>query len=265
MRFFTTGLVCAALLPAAIVPTAANAQAAAPGCAAPGALTRLDGVIARTAARLSEGRTLRVVALGSSSTAGAGASSPANAYPSRLGAELRERFPDMEIVVLNRGVDGEDAREMLARLEKSVIAEKPDLVLWQVGTNAIVNNAGLTEEASLVRRGLARIKASGADVILVDPQYAPRVISKPKAAAIVRMLQAVAQDANTGVFHRFAIMSHWRLVERVPFKRFTSEDGLHMNDWSYDCLAKLLAAAIVAGSSQPAPTATPRMVHQARS
>jgi acyl-CoA thioesterase-1 len=263
--FFKTGLVCAALVPALIVPTSAKAETAVPACAAPSALTRLDGAIVRTAARLSEGRTLKIVAFGSSSTAGAGASSPANSYPSRLEAELRTRYPDMEITVLNRGVSGEDAREMLARLEKSVVAEKPDLVLWQVGTNAIVDEAGLSDEASLVRRGLARLKASGADVILVDPQYAPKVIGKPKAGAMVRALQAVALDANIGVFHRFATMSHWRQVEHVPFERFTSRDGLHMNDWSYGCIAKLLAMAIVAGTTQPVPTATRRMVHQARS
>jgi lysophospholipase L1-like esterase len=264
-RFFAAGAVLTALM----ASTPAKAETAVPSCAAPDALMRLDGTISRTAARLSEGRTLRIVALGSSSTAGAGASSPANSYPSRLEAELRERFPDMEIVVLNRGVGGEDAREMLARLEKSVIAEKPDLVLWQVGTNAIVDEEGLSEEASLVRKGFARLKASGADVILVDPQYAPKVIGKPKATAMIRMLQTVAQNANVGVFQRFAIMSHWQRVEHVPFEHFTSKDGLHMNDWSYGCIAKLLAATIVAGASEPTRTATAtatrRLARHARS
>jgi hypothetical protein len=31
----------------------------------------------------------------------------------------------------------------------------------------------------MIHEGLARIKATGAEVVLIDPQYAPRVIAKP--------------------------------------------------------------------------------------
>jgi acyl-CoA thioesterase I len=246
-----TAMAVAALLP--VLTGSASAQTAAASCGAPSILTRLDGSIARTAARLAEGRSLKIVALGSSSTFGVGASSSAHSYPSRLEAELREQFPDMEIVVLNRGVGGEDAREELARLDKSVVAEHPDLVLWQVGTNAIVDAEGMAREEALVRKGFARLKASGADVILMDPQYSPKVIGMPKAAAMIRMLQRVAASSQVGVFRRYEIMSHWQKVEHVPFERFTVKDGLHMNDWGYDCIAKLLAASIVVAAGQPAP------------
>jgi hypothetical protein len=37
----------------------------------------------------------------------------------------------------------------------------------------------------------------------------------------------------------------------MPFEAFLSPDGLHMNDWSYNCFAKGLADAI-------ADAATPR-------
>src|ERR1700676_2090856 len=100
----------------------ARAQREAPSCVAPSALIRLDQAITHTAARLADGRSLRIVALGSSSTAGIGASKPSNSYPSRVEAELRARYPEMDIVVLNRGIGGEDARDMLARLDKDVIA-----------------------------------------------------------------------------------------------------------------------------------------------
>jgi acyl-CoA thioesterase I len=254
--FRRVGFFTAMLVTALTAPTAAEAETAAPSCSAPSALMRLDRAIAHTAARLSEGRTLKIVALGSSSTFGVGASSPANSYPSRLEADLREQFPDMDITVVNRGIGGEDAKEMLARLDKSVLAEHPDLVLWQVGTNAIVDDEGLSQEAALVRKGFARLKAAGVDVVLMDPQYSPKVIGAPKAAAMVRMLEREAQAANVPVFHRFAIMSHWRQVENMPFDRFTVKDGLHMNDWSYGCIAKLLATAIVATAGQPTQVAT---------
>jgi hypothetical protein len=39
-------------------------------------------------------------------------------------------------------------------------------------------------------------------------------------------------------------MRHWREGDGMSFDAFTSPDGLHMNDWSYGCGAKLLCPAI---------------------
>ena len=38
----------------------------------------------------------------------------------------------------------------------------------------------------------------------------------------------------------------------MPFEVFLSSDGLHMNDWSYNCFAKALADA-VADAAMPRP------------
>ena len=68
---------------------------------------------------------------------------------------------------------------------------------------------------------------------------------------MVRMLDAVGRDAHVAVLHRFAIMSHWRQMQHIPFEHFTSRDGLHVNDGSYDCVSKLLAASIVEQANLP--------------
>ena len=69
---------------------------------------------------LREGGELKIVALGSSSTAGAGASSPQNSYPSQLETILQQYLPRHRITVLNRGVNGDMTRDMLTRLQKDV-------------------------------------------------------------------------------------------------------------------------------------------------
>ena len=56
-------------------------------------------------------------------------------------------------------------------------------------------------------------------------------------------------------FQRFAVMRYWRLTESIPFETFLSPDELHMNDWSYGCVAKLLAAAISEAAMRPSVTA----------
>jgi hypothetical protein len=95
-------------------PSPPRAEPAQPArWVAPADLTRLPYALARMAGRLASGQSLTIAAIGSSSTAGAGASTPAASYPSRLAVELRGRFPGRAITVLNRGVNGEVARDML--------------------------------------------------------------------------------------------------------------------------------------------------------
>jgi acyl-CoA thioesterase I len=89
-------------------------------------------------AELEAGEPLTIVALGSSSTEGAGASSPQASYPTQLEARLRGKLPGVELRVINAGKSGETSQEMLARLESDVLAHDPDLVIWQAGGNEVL-------------------------------------------------------------------------------------------------------------------------------
>jgi acyl-CoA thioesterase I len=238
---------------AAAVP-AATAQRP-PACVIMADEARFDFPLPHTAQRLASGEPIKIVALGSSSTYGAGASTPAAAYPSRLAEELATHFPGHEFTVLNRGVNGEDITDMLARLETAVIAERPDLVLWQVGTNSVLRDIALAPHVAELHDGLARLRASGADVVLIDPQYAPRVIAKPTCDGMVSLIAATAKAEHVGVFHRFELMRHWYQAEHLPFETFVSADGLHMNDWSYACVARALGMAIAEAATRPTATA----------
>ena len=233
---------CASSLALGLVPMPAAAQT--PACTAPANASRLDHPLRRVAQRIAAKQPITIVAIGSSSTAGAGASSSSASYPSRLEVELRERFPHLTLKVLNRGVGGEEAADMLARFDKSVLAEQPDLVVWQLGTNTVIRHHRIRPMAPLLTDGVERIKDSGADIVLMDPQFAPKVIVEPNAGRMVDLIEAAAKAENISVFHRFEVMRHWREVRELPFETFLSPDGLHMNDWGYACVAKLLAAAI---------------------
>ena len=66
----------------------------------------------------------------------------------------------------------------------------------------------------------------------------------------------------SGVFHRFALMRRWHETQQMPFETFLSPDGLHMNDWSYACVAKVLGVAIAEAATRPTATAVgPRAPH----
>lgn len=225
------------------------ARSAAPATAAAACIVnseqaRLDQPLPQVAVRLAAGRPIRIVAIGSSSTFGAGASSRSNSYPNRLEVELGRHFPGHPITVLNRGANGEEAPEMLARFNSDVIDERPHLVLWQVGTNALLRDRPLEQRATVLRDGLARLKAIRKDVVLIDPQFAPKVIAKANVEGTVAQIADTATDESVGVFRRFAMMKRWHEVDGMPFDAFVSPDGLHLNDWGYGCWAKWLGVAI---------------------
>jgi acyl-CoA thioesterase I len=227
----------------------------APVCSAPRELTRFVHPLVNMARRLASGAPLVIVAVGSSSTYGAGATSPAANYPSRLAVELKKRFPGHDITVLNRGVNGEETAQMLARFATGVLAEHPDLVLWQVGTNSVMRDHSLSMHAVLLREGIAELKNAGADVVLMDMQYVPKVLAKSETQGMEDQLAIAAKQENVDRFERFAIMRNWYEVQHIPFDVFTAPDQLHMNDWGYGCVAKLLADAIAEAATRPVASA----------
>jgi acyl-CoA thioesterase-1 len=234
----------------------ARAETPALTCDTPPDLIRLSNPLSHLGQKLAAGDPITIVAIGSSSTAGAGASSPANNYPSRLAIELKQHFPSASITVLNRGGGGEEVADMLKRFDQAVVAAKPNLVLWQLGTNSVIRDHKLADHGAAIRDGLGRIRAAGADVVLIDPQFAPKVIVKPDAEQMVNLIAATAKMEDVDLFRRFAVMKRWYNEDHMKFESFVSPDGLHMNDWSYGCFAHGLALAIADAAERPTMSAT---------
>ena len=244
----------AAALAVAVLCAPAGAQEAIQ-CSAPVEAKSLERTPVAFRERIAQGKPLKIVAIGSSSTSGAGASSAAATYPGQLEAELKKQLPGLPITVLNKGIGGEEAAQMVARFDADVIDENPDLVLWQVGSNSVLRDHPTPGE--VIRQGVERLKASGTEVVLINPQYAPKILAKADVGHAVDVIMATARDEEVGLFDRFAVMRYWRESERIPFEHFLSSDLLHMNDWSYACTAKLLAAAILDGVKPPTAMAGP--------
>ena len=103
------------------------------------------------------------------------------------------------------------------------------------------------------------MKASGADVVLIDPQFAPKVLAKKDAGTMVDLLATTAKTQHVDLFPPLrgdAALAAGRA--RIPFEAFISPDELHMNDWSYGCLAKLLGGAIAEAATRSTLTAHAR-------
>ena len=207
---------------------------AMPALAAPCPLAGLAlPAIPGLAAAVQRG-TVTIVALGSSSTFGAGASESGRAYPALLEARLRAAWPGVAVRVVNAGRSGETSAEMVARIGRDVLPERPDLVIWQAGGNEALRGREPAEFAAVMRVGLEMLSA--VPVVLMDNQRAPRL------AARGALFDAVLGRLGLPVFRRSEAMAAWG----ADGAALVHGDGLHLNDRGYECLAGELAQALAA-------------------
>jgi acyl-CoA thioesterase-1 len=195
-------------------------------------------------------RRTRIVAIGSSSTAGEGDLVP---FPARLELLLRKKYRDSMIDVLNRGLSGQEAPSELSRFESDVIGEAPALVIWQVGTNAVYRKESfdLGQVAESISTGLDWLAGLPMDVVLMDLQYTTAVIKPEKrvfADQMEKLIAEAAQKAGVNLFRRFALMESWVLQDGIDIEHLIRDgDGekLHMSEWATACVTRALCDAIL--------------------
>lgn len=231
---------CAAAL--MLAPPALAGEPAS--CDTPPALSDLGQPLPRVAARLAARQPVTVVALGSSSTSGAGASSPERTYPRQLARLWPSLVGGGPVTIHNRGIGGQDVDEMVRRLRSDVIDLKPDLVLWQLGTNAVLRSDGVGHLQALIGRHVTMLRDTGTDVVLIDLQYAPKVLADPDHGRMQSILATVAGETGSGLFGRFAAMKFWFEDGQTRRGDILAPDGLHLNDRGYLCWAEALARGI---------------------
>jgi lysophospholipase L1-like esterase len=185
-------------------------------------------------------RKLEILAIGSSSTEGVGASSPANTYPARLEAEL-SRSDRIAADVKNAGVGGELAVKTLQRLKNALKTRWAELVIWQVGTNDAITGVDEALFRATVENGVAAARAAGVPLLLMDPQFMPKYANETRYERFVAIVDKVGARHHVPVLSRFAMMKE-RGTKGAP--ALLSGDGLHMNDLGYKCVAHAIAEAI---------------------
>jgi acyl-CoA thioesterase-1 len=199
-------------------------------------------------AAVGHGR-LVVLAMGSSSIEGVGASQADLGFVPLLQAGLERRLPSVDVTVVNRGIGGETALETRRRFGQEIAATQPDLVIWQLGTNDILRDRPMDDIFEDFRMGEKVLDAAEVDVLLIDPQRLPEGTSNPsfqgRNPALREMARLIDLEANRvgyAVLHRFAAMAEWGGLPRGG----VGPDDLHLNDAGYACWAENTAEGLAA-------------------
>jgi lysophospholipase L1-like esterase len=191
---------------------------------------------------------IKVLAIGSSSTVGVGATSPSATYVARLETSLEGSLKGLGIDVVGRGLSGEVAQGAADRMRREVEETKPDLVVWQVGTNDALRHVSIDKFKSCLKTTLTWLADSKVDVVLVDPQYGEVLTKDRHYEQVVAAVAEVAREQRVLLVDRFEAMRELQRERGDPF--YLTADNLHLNDRGHRCMGEQLARAIVGGLLQ---------------
>jgi acyl-CoA thioesterase-1 len=228
------------------VASPAVADSAAEFCLSANEAISIGVSLPRAAVRLRAGG-LRIVAVGSSSTTGLWVLSLDSTYPQVMRRELAALRPGAQVEVINSGRIGDTVSGSMARFQNDVLAYHPDLVIWQLGTNDVAWGGHADGLKQLIVSGVRTLKGDGADVILMDLQYAPMILYTSQHEVMQANIAEAAREERVGLFSRFSLMR--RSIEAgLPAGALVAWDGLHNSAAGYDCVGRALARAIHAAA-----------------
>lgn len=197
--------------------------------------------------------TIRVLAIGSAATAPFGQGGTAGNVPAQIEQILARTFRGLEVVIINRGVSGEVASSMAERLRVQVALERPDIVLWQVGTTDALARVPVEQFTATLKDTLHWLRAHGVDAVLVGLQATPSIVRDDHYLAIRKALLDVAADENVLLVRRYDAM---RFIELVR-----DGTGMPLADTpraTKACTAEHIARAVVVSAFLGRPKAAPR-------
>jgi acyl-CoA thioesterase I len=214
-----------------------------PPCEVPGSDIAAPASLPNLAAALQKMEKVRILAIGSSSTLGNSASSKSMSYPSQLETILEHALKGTDVIIVNRGIAGEIAETTAERIRNEVALRKPDLVLWQLGTNDALARIPLPEFDDTVRSTIRWLKENQIDVVLVGVQYTTRLVRDANYLAIRESLQKIAAEEKVLYVRRYDAMRF--IAQRRTNLQLLAGDNFHLNDLGYHCMAEHVAHALI--------------------
>lgn len=239
-------LVAFAVAPA-LPAWAAPALAQPAPCTAPADITYAIAPLPHAAAALAEHHRLRILALGSGTLMAQGRAPAGMAFPQRMAAELRAKWPDAAIDLTLEGGKGLTSTDQLARLRARLAAGQYDLVLWQTGTVEAVHKIPVAEFTANLDAGAALIAQSGADLVLIDQQYSRMLQSRTDLAPYQQALRTLATRTGAPLFHRYELMRQWVGSGQIDLERASPATRDQVAETLHACIGRALGTLVING------------------
>jgi len=220
------------------------------GCVVPAYLLATESALPKVADAIKTRKRLDILVAGSGSSALPGSDGASMSYPSRLEAALREALAGVTVNVRTELRPKKTAAEAVQgfsqMMDKLPPDQKPDLVIWQTGTVDAIRSVDPDDFRTALDAGVEALQKAGAEVLLINLQYNPRMETMLSVGPYNDTIRVVAQQHEVPMFDRFSIMRHWN--DAGDFDLFGSVHGYGMAKRVHDCIGRALSAMVVEAS-----------------
>ena len=134
---------------------------------------------------------------------------------------------------------------MMLRLDRDVLGPRPDLVIWQTGSNDPLRHVPLERFEAKTRAGLAALRNADISVVLMEPQWCPKLEAMGTADGYRAIIRRIGAEMGIPVIRRADLMHEWVRSGQVTLADMLSPDGLHMRDAGYRLLAGRVAEEVM--------------------
>jgi acyl-CoA thioesterase-1 len=238
----------AALIALAMCLPASGQEAPAPPpfsqeCQSGGEAIVAESPLPNVAAALASRKQIKILAIGAS--AAAGSRTTKGGYTVLIEQILERAVKGLNVVMINRGVSGELAANAATRIRIETALNRPDVVLWQVGTNDALAYVSVPHIKATVVDTVRWLRDRKVDVILVGLQYAGGMVQNPHYIAVRDMLRQTATREKVVIVRRDEAMQVIKEAKREGGGLLPDE--FEQTEAGYTCLAQYVARAIALG------------------
>jgi lysophospholipase L1-like esterase len=195
-------------------------------------------------ADLGKRKSLKVVCFGDSVTGVYYHTGSRRAYTDMLGIALQQISPQSKIEMVNAGISGNTTVNGLARLDKDVLAHKPDVVTVMFGLNDMTR-VPLSQYSANLKEIVTKCRAIGAEVVLATPNNVIDTSSRPTSKLIqyCDAVREVAREMDLPICDTYRELQAVRAEESFSWRLLMS-DEIHPNMDGHKRIAEQLADAI---------------------
>jgi len=196
-------------------------------------------------AKLQAGReTVRIVAFGDSITGVYYHTGGRRAWCDMLGIALARIYPHAKLEMLNAGISGNTSAQGLARIDRDVLARRPDFVVVMFGMNDAAR-APREQFAANLQSIVERCRKAGAAVILSTPNnvYANPVRPIDRLAEFAQTVREVARRLDAPLADCYA--AYEEVLHRDPLRwKLLMSETIHPSMNGHKLFAEVMAEAI---------------------
>jgi len=213
-----------------------------------------DKPLPNSAAALQKRKQVKILAIGSSSTAVLGTTGRSG-RPPLLESILERTIKGLDVEIINRGFSGELAEAASERIKIEVALNQPDIVLWQVGTNDALAHVPVDSFNLSVASTVKWLQDHNIDVILVGLHYNKQAGKDPHYQAIRESLRRIATEQNVLRIGRYEAMEVLARTSAGSGRPEVEDFGL--SEAGFNCMAQYIARTITVGLFAKPPKQTP--------